>query len=795
VNSREQLVETLNLMRKCIRDGKPFEPERRWTEEQFRRLFLAVEHSPSTVMITDTNGDIEYVNPKFTTLTGYSTEEVIGKNPRILKSGETPPEDYKRLWEAITSGGEWRGEFCNKKKNGEIYWEVASISPVRDSEGSIKYFVKVAEDITARKRAEDALRESESRIRSIVDNVVDGIITINERGTVESFNLAAERTFGYSANEVIGHNVNILMPEPYHSNHDQYLGNYLRTGKRKIMGIGRVVVGRRKDGSTFPMDLAVSEVRRDKQRLFSGIIRDITERKLAEDSLVKRVHLSALGADVGVALTTSNTLRAMLQGCTEAVVEHLDAAFARIWTLNEKDDVLELQASAGMYTHIDGPHGRVPVGKFKIGRIAQKRKPHLTNNVTEDPHVSDLEWAKREGMVAFAGYPLVVEDRTVGVVAMFAREPLAEYALEALASVANEMALGIERKWAEVELKTLNETLELRVEERTAELQDSEEKYRKLIETASDAIILEDAETGIVLDVNKRAEELIGLPAEQIIGIHQTQLHPEDEAERYKKGFKDVVQKGRKTSTGNVFVCHRDGRKIPVEISSSVVELGGKKVVQGIFRDITQRKLAEEERAQSLEKLRNALDGTVKALESVVDTRDPYTAGHQRRVADMTRAIAAEMGLPEGQVEGLCMAALIHDLGKIAVPAEILSKPGRITETEYSLIKMHSQAGYDILKGIEFPWPIADMVHQHHERMDGSGYPAGLSGDEIILEARILCVADVVEAMSSHRPYRPALGIDAALEEITRNKGVVYDPDVVDACVRLFKEKGFVFKD
>ncbi|UCF85682.1 MAG: response regulator [Desulfobacteraceae bacterium] len=195
----------------------------------------------------------------------------------------------------------------------------------------------------------------------------------------------------------------------------------------------------------------------------------------------------------------------------------------------------------------------------------------------------------------------------------------------------------------------------------------------------------------------------------------------------------------------------------------------------------------------SMEKLGKALEGSILAIANTVETRDPYTAGHQQRVADLASAIAKEMGLPNDQIYGIRMGGVIHDLGKISIPAEILSKPGRITEIEFNLIKTHPRVGYDILKTIEFPWPIAQMVLQHHERTDGSGYPSGLSGEEILLEARILGVADVVEAMASHRPYRPARGIDKALKEISKNKGLLYDPDVVKVCLRLFKEKDYEF--
>jgi putative nucleotidyltransferase with HDIG domain len=173
--------------------------------------------------------------------------------------------------------------------------------------------------------------------------------------------------------------------------------------------------------------------------------------------------------------------------------------------------------------------------------------------------------------------------------------------------------------------------------------------------------------------------------------------------------------------------------------------------------------------------------------------RDPYTAGHQQKVVQLASAIAREMGLAEEQIEGLSVAGALHDIGKINIPAELLSKPGKLSKIEFEIIKTHAQVGFAILQGIDFPWPVAVAVAQHHERMDGSGYPFGLSGPDIILEARIMAVADVVEAMASHRPYRASLGIDRALEEISRNRGILYDAESVDACVRVFTEKGFTF--
>jgi len=239
---------------------------------------------------------------------------------------------------------------------------------------------------------------------------------------------------------------------------------------------------------------------------------------------------------------------------------------------------------------------------------------------------------------------------------------------------------------------------------------------------------------------------------------------------------------------GELLAKRKDGSAFDVHTAASVVrDPNGRPVCQlASFVDITERKRAEEA-------LRTTLNGTIQAIGRTTETRDPYTAAHQRRVTQLACAIIKEMGLPKEQAEGTRVAGLMHDIGKMSIPAEILAKPSKLSETEFDLIKAHPQVAYDILKSIDFPWSVADIILQHHERLDGSGYPNGLKGEEILLEARILGTADVVEALSSHRPYRPALGIDKALEEIEKNKGTLYDPEVVDACVRLFSEGRFKF--
>jgi putative nucleotidyltransferase with HDIG domain len=250
--------------------------------------------------------------------------------------------------------------------------------------------------------------------------------------------------------------------------------------------------------------------------------------------------------------------------------------------------------------------------------------------------------------------------------------------------------------------------------------------------------------------------------------------------------------------TGKPFLWNlvkKSGKQGFFEIVASLIrDKQGKPIgFRGIGRDVTERKRAEEELQQTIERLRKAFGTTVQVMVSATEMRDPYTAGHQLRSANLARAIATEIGLPQEKIDGIRLAGSIHDIGKLSIPAEILSKPTKLTDIEFSLIKEHPLIGYEMLKDVESPWPLAQIVYQHHERMNGSGYPRKLKGDEIIMEARIMAVADVVEAMASHRPYRPGLGIDTALAEIEKNKGTFYDNAVADACLRLFREKGYKF--
>jgi PAS domain S-box-containing protein/putative nucleotidyltransferase with HDIG domain len=320
-------------------------------------------------------------------------------------------------------------------------------------------------------------------------------------------------------------------------------------------------------------------------------------------------------------------------------------------------------------------------------------------------------------------------------------------------------------------------------------LQDSEEQYRLVVENAKESIII--TQDMKVVFVNHATIGMVGYSKEILTSKPFTDfIHPDDLNIVVDNHIKRI--KGEEVPPVYSFrVISQDGTLIWCEINAAVIQWKGKPATLNFLTNITERKKADEELKKTLESLRKAVGATIQTMVSAIEMRDPYTAGHQLRSANLACAIANEMGLPNDKIEGLRMAGFIHDIGKLSIPAEILSKPTKLTNIEFSLIKEHPKSGYEMLKNVESPWPLAQIVYQHHERMNGSGYPRNLKGDEILMEARIMAVADVVEAMASHRPYRPTLGIEATLEEIEKNKGILYDDVVADACLRLFREKGY----
>ncbi|HCL90553.1 MAG TPA: hypothetical protein DHW70_04455 [Candidatus Atribacteria bacterium] len=320
--------------------------------------------------------------------------------------------------------------------------------------------------------------------------------------------------------------------------------------------------------------------------------------------------------------------------------------------------------------------------------------------------------------------------------------------------------------------------------------------YEKICSIIPNALIIAD-EKGKIIFWNKAAEKIFGYTSEEALNNDLFDiLIPSEYHQFFKEGFNRFKDTGEGPIIGkpSEFIAKKkNGNNFPIEITLSAIEVDKKWHSVAIIRDISERKRIEKSLIRTHQKLEGMLNNAVNTLVKIIELRDSYTSGHQKRVSELAVAIARKMELNEKEVKLIKIAALVHDIGKAGIPSEILNKPSKLTELEFNLIQAHPQAGYNILKEVNFPWPVEEIILQHHERIDGSGYPRRLKDDEIMVEARIIAVADVVDAMSSHRPYRPALGIKKALEEISQNRDILYDPKVADTCLKLFRKKKFKF--
>ncbi len=385
-------------------------------------------------------------------------------------------------------------------KDGSRFWANGATTALRDGAGKLTGYAKIVRDVSDHRRAHETLRASESLKSAILDGALDAIITMDHEGKVVDFNPAAERTFGFRKEDMVGQLMaEKIIPERLRGAHRAGLARYLKTGEARVLGQRIEVPARHADGHEFTIELSINRIAGVEPPMFTATLRDITERLAAEAASQERSRLAAFRAEFNEALTLGSPLPRVLQQCTEALVRHLDAAFARIWTLNEAEQVLEMQASAGLYTHLDGPHGRVKVGEFKIGRIAASAKPLLTNDVLHDANISDPAWAQREGMVSFAGYPLMLEGRVLGVMALFARQALSENVLKELAPVADGIAQWVQRRRAQEALR------------------ESEERFRNMADNMSQFAWMANAE-GWIFWYNQRWFDYTRLTLEEMQG-------------------------------------------------------------------------------------------------------------------------------------------------------------------------------------------------------------------------------------------------------------------------------------
>jgi PAS domain S-box-containing protein len=704
-------------------------------EQRFRAL---AEQSLDMIALVNDEYIITYVNPAAEKFVGLKGKEIIGT--RMFDY--LHPDDVElvtglfKTFFRDTSATVPQVEIRLRHVDGT--WHNIDAMGTNLVQGDVVEAVIVnLRDVTDRKRAENALREAELRFRTIFDSASDGILIAQSDGKkFISANHKICEILGYFKEEIIRLGVSDIHPEesvPY------VYEKFSKLLTREI-SVAENIPLLKKDKTISFADISGSMMTFDKQNYLVGIFRDITDRKKAEEELKNSEGKYRLLADHTkdhVWLMDFNLKVTYISPSSEKLLGY---------TLEELHDLPlnKLISPSSMSTAME-------FYSLELSKALIAPPDYVLTRTLE------LELICKNG-------------QTVWVECMFSLirdengKPL---------SILGESRNISERRQMENELRA------------------SESNFRHSLDDSPLGVRISSME-GQTIYANRAILDIYGY--DSIEELKNTPLK-----ERYTPESYDEWQNRKATRNQGEFgpaeykisIVGKNGETRHLSVIRKEIFWNGRKQYQVIYQDITLRVQAEEKLKGTLENLRESIKTTIQVLSLASEAKDPYTAGHHRRVSHLARAIAKEQGLSRDIIEGIRMAGSIHDIGKLSVPAEILTKPARLTELEFSLIKEHSQAGYDMLKNVESPWPLADIVYQHHERMNGTGYPRNLKDDEILTAARVMAVADVVEAMSSHRPYRPSLGIEAALEEIAKNRGTLYDADVVDACLRLFREKGY----
>jgi PAS domain S-box-containing protein/putative nucleotidyltransferase with HDIG domain len=675
------------------------------------------DFAPVGYFTLDRKGKIVEVNLAGAQLLGVERDLLVNRSSFRWVAPESREACRTHYRKVFQQEGRQTCEVKLRRRMGPPFYAALESMAVPGEAGEVLHCRTTMSDVTSRKQAEIELKLKER----LLDGASDSIFLHDFAGHFIYVNEAACRDRGYEKGELQGKDVWALISPNYVATREKLLQDLQAQGDITFESAHV-----RKDGSVMPVEIRARIIDLEDRRLILSVARDITDRKLIAETLLKEKTLSdtIINSLPGIFYFFDDTGRFMRWNSNfEQVTGYTGEEFAKLTPLDLFDGEDK--------TVIDKAIQEV----FLRGENTAEANILLKNG-SKIPYFFTGRRIDLSGIPSLIGMGIDISDRQ---------------------RAAEELRLAAA-------------------------------KWRTTFDAIGDPVGLMDQE-GNILQCNQAMADLAGKPFPEIIGrrcwevVHGT-IGPIDDCPMVR-----MLQSHQREES-----VLREGESwLKVTVDPILDEAGNLTGAVHLIADITLLKRAEAQVQHSLEISKKALDGTVLAVANTMEMRDPYTAGHQRQVAQLACAIAQEMGFPADRVEGMRVLGCLHDIGKIAIPAEILSKPGRLSSMEFTLIKDHPQVGYEIIKDIDFPFPVAEGILQHHERLDGSGYPRGISGPDIILEARILGVADVVEAMASHRPYRRALGIDQALEEISRNRGILYDPAVVDICTKLFTEKGFSF--
>ena len=685
------------------------------------------------IFIIDAGRNLAFANPSVQSITGYASGEVIGRNLAELLPAEDAvalPAYLASLHMDVVRRDTWK--FIHK--DGRV--RSAEVTAQRLADGR---YLGIARDVTDRLRHEQSAERERSLLRTLVSGIPDPVWLKGADGTFLMCNLAFERLHGVSEAQIYGKRADEVLPMDV----------------ARACGDGDLRALASSTPAREDLELTDAETGRRvwmeiiKSRVFDaagqpggvlGVARDVTASRVMHRAMQEKLELQATLASItdnapGVIYSFRRRPDGIMQ------LPYASPKLAQVTGL----DPQALAADASPLWRLVDPQD-IPLLDASIGQSAREMSPWIAEFRIQHPQLG-VRWIsgqsnperEPDGSIMWRGYLSDVTDRKRGEQAM----------------------------------------------------RESETRYRRLFDGMQNGLmhnrlVFENgvARDMVILSVNPAYERMSG--KSRIEGRRVSEVHPDLYAnnpgllEHHAK-----VASGGEPSAIEVWIAEQD-RWLSV---SAYCPAPGEVIL--LIYDITVRKQAEAQAAAYVAQLEKSMTSTVEAVSRMLELRDPYTAGHETRVANLAVAIGRELGMDEHQQTGLRLAGNLHDIGKIAVPAEILSKPGRLTPLEYEVVKTHVMQGYDVLRRVDFSWPVASAVLQHHERLDGSGYPQGLKGEDITREGRILAVADVVEAMSSHRPYRAGKGVEASLREIESGAGTAYDPEVVKACTRLFRERDY----
>ena len=720
-----------------LTSSKKQEKERHQSEEKYRTI---LEDTREAYFELDLAGNFTSFNDVTCRNLGYSKDELIGMNNRQYidkKNQKTLFQIFNTIYKTGEPAKDVYWQIITK--NGEKKYTEGAISLLRDSLGNPKGFRGIARDITERKQTEEKLRFEEQRFRTLAENSPDIILALTPQGIVTYMNPAIKRILGFDPAERIGANgLERIHPDDIKSVTDKFLVLATDTNSPVLRGETRL---RHKDGTWRTFETVASNIVNN-NAVETIIInhRDITERKKA-DGLLKK---------------SEEKYRLLAEGMKDYV-----------WLMD-----MNLN-----FTYIS------PSTEKTMGYSLKEFQTLALNKfLTPASFKAAMDFFAAEMPKALAAPPTYILKRTLEL----------EYVCKNGHTIWGEATFGFIRDENGTPVSLLCESREITERKQIEyELRASESNFRHSLDDSPLGVRVSTI-AGETIYANRAILDIYGY--DSIDELKKTPLKQRYTIQSYAQ-WQERKAKRLKGEAGpseyDISIVRKNGEIRHLHVFRKAIFWDDNIQSQVIYQDITERKQAEDKLNKTLEDLRKSIKTTIQVLGIASEARDPYTAGHQKKVAHLARAIATKMQLPHDTIEGIRMAGAIHDIGKISIPSEILCKPSTLSSLEYSLIKAHTQYSYEIIKDVESPWPLAEIVYQHHERMNGSGYPRGLKGDEILIEARILAVADVLEAMISYRPYRPALEIEIALAEIETNAGILYDSSVAKTCLELFREDGF----